>query len=51
MSSTDLLGGGGSLAGLSLAALLRTFGKSRSHGEIDELGDKLSEVKEKLAQK
>lgn len=54
MSNTDmlgLLGGGGSLAGLSLAALLRTFGKSRSQGEIDELWDKLSEVKEKIAQK
>lgn len=46
-----LLGGGGGLAGLALTALLRTYGKSRSQGEIDQLWDKIDEVKDKVAQK
>lgn len=54
MSDTELLGllgGGGGLAGMSLAALLRTYGKSRSQEEINQLWDKLDAVKEKIAGK
>lgn len=46
-----LLGGGGGLAGLSLAALLRTFGKSRSQDDINQLWDNVADLKVKLAAK
>ncbi len=46
-----LVGGGGSLGVLALAALLRTFGRSRSQKEIDELWDKYSDIRENIARR
>lgn len=42
-----LTGGGGGLGVIALMALLRTFGKSRSQDEINELYDKVGELEKR----